>query len=140
MAPTVTNASSVERSLHTSDVERASTDATRESNDGFDFPPTAHPGRELFTFCLFILLSITLLAVGWLEANFVDIGLTACSQREGRSQAMRFTVTSGLASPKSSTGLKARGLLLSTSSCYSGVSDTMFASLMKTAGVEAWRI
>jgi hypothetical protein len=39
---------------------------------------------------------------------------------------MRFTVTFGVGV----TDLKARGLLLSTSSCYSSVSETMFASLM----------
>jgi hypothetical protein len=45
-------------------VSQSSTDAAREYDDGFDFPPTAHPGRELFTFSLFILLIITLLAWG----------------------------------------------------------------------------
>jgi hypothetical protein len=39
-------------------------DAAREFYDDFDFPPTAHPGRELFTFSVFILLIITLLAWG----------------------------------------------------------------------------
>jgi hypothetical protein len=64
MAHTETRAWRTERASRTSGVERASTDATRESDDGFDFPPTAHPGRELFTFSLFILLIITLLAWG----------------------------------------------------------------------------
>jgi hypothetical protein len=45
-----------------------------------------------------------------------------------------------LASPKSSTDLKAQGLLLSASSFYSGVRETMFVSLMKTAGLELRRI
>ena len=36
----------------------------RESDDGFDFPPTAHPGRELFTASLFVLLIIALLVWG----------------------------------------------------------------------------
>jgi hypothetical protein len=37
------------------------------SDDDFDFPPTVHPGRELFTFCLFVLLLIMAPAVwgGW---------------------------------------------------------------------------
>ena len=55
-----------ERASHTSGVERASqssTRAAREYDDGFDFPPTAHPGREAFTFSLFVLLIIT--AVVW---------------------------------------------------------------------------
>ncbi len=35
-------------------------------DDGFDFPPTAHPGRELFTSCFFVQL-ITALVIwgGW---------------------------------------------------------------------------
>jgi hypothetical protein len=64
MAQMATRARSAERASRTSGVESASTDATRESDDGFDFPPTAHPARELFTFSLFILLIITLLAWG----------------------------------------------------------------------------
>jgi hypothetical protein len=64
MAQTATRAWRAKRASRSSGVERASTDATRESDDGFDFPPTAHPGRELFTFSLFILLIITLLAWG----------------------------------------------------------------------------
>ena len=53
---------------------------------------------------------------------------------------MKFTVTSGAASPKSSTVLKARKLPSSTSSGYLGASETTFASLMRTAGVELRRI
>ena len=67
MAQTAISTSRFERASHTSGVERvsqSSTDAARESDDGFDFPPTAHPGRELLTFSLFILLIITLLAWG----------------------------------------------------------------------------
>ena len=30
------------------------------SEDDFDFPPTLHPGRELFTFSLFVLLIMSL--------------------------------------------------------------------------------
>ena len=38
--------------------------AERESDDGFDFPPTAHPGRELFTASLFALVITTLVVWG----------------------------------------------------------------------------
>ncbi len=64
MAQMATRARSAERASRTSGVESASPGGTREYDDGFDFPPTAHPGRELFTFSLFILLIITLLAWG----------------------------------------------------------------------------
>jgi hypothetical protein len=64
MTPTATRTWRGERASRTSGAESASIDARRESDDGFDFPPTAHPGRELFTFSLFILLIITLLAWG----------------------------------------------------------------------------
>jgi hypothetical protein len=66
MAHTATSTSRFERVSPTSGVERvsqSSTDAARDYDDGFDFPPTAHPGRELFTFSLFVLLIIT--AVVW---------------------------------------------------------------------------
>jgi hypothetical protein len=43
---------------------RVHTDRTREFDDGFDFPPTAHPGRELFTASLVVLLIISLLVWG----------------------------------------------------------------------------
>jgi hypothetical protein len=33
-------------------------------DDGFDFPPTDHPGRELFTASLFVLLVLALLVWG----------------------------------------------------------------------------
>ena len=36
----------------------------REFDDGFDFPPTAHPGRELLTGSLFVLLIMALLVWG----------------------------------------------------------------------------
>ena len=32
-------------------------------DDGYDFPPSAHPGRELFTGCLFVVLMIA--AIVW---------------------------------------------------------------------------
>jgi hypothetical protein len=66
MAQTAISTSRFERASHTSGVERvsqSSTDAAREYDDGFDFPPTAHPVRELFTFSLFVLIIIT--AVVW---------------------------------------------------------------------------
>jgi hypothetical protein len=66
MAHTAISTSRFEKASHASGVERvsqSSTDAARDYDDGFDFPPTAHPGRELFTFSLFVLLIIT--AVFW---------------------------------------------------------------------------
>jgi hypothetical protein len=38
--------------------------AVRESDDGFDFPPTKYPGRELFTASVFVLLIATLVVWG----------------------------------------------------------------------------
>jgi hypothetical protein len=36
------------------------------TGDGFDFPPTVYPGRELFTFSLFILAILTFVVWdGW---------------------------------------------------------------------------
>jgi len=65
MSQTATRAWRAERASRTSGVERASTEAAAAREyDGFDFPPTAHPGRELFTFSLFILLIIALLDWG----------------------------------------------------------------------------
>ena len=54
------------RALRAERTSQFSTDAARESDDGFDYPPTAYPGRELFTASLFVLL-IMALAVwgGW---------------------------------------------------------------------------
>lgn len=43
-----------------SDIARESEKNFHFSDDDFDFPPTAHPGRELFTFTLFVLLVISL--------------------------------------------------------------------------------
>ena len=48
-------------------VERASQSsngAPREFDDGFDFPPTAHPGRELFTSFFFVQLIVALVIWG----------------------------------------------------------------------------
>jgi hypothetical protein len=52
------------RALRGERASQSSGGAWRESDDGFDFPPTAHPGRELFTASLFVLLSLTLLLWG----------------------------------------------------------------------------
>ena len=52
---------------YASRAERASQSSVRdarESDDGFDFPPTAHPGRELFTASLFVLLIMALVVWG----------------------------------------------------------------------------
>jgi hypothetical protein len=46
--------------------------AARGSDAGFDFPPTAHPGRELFTASLFVLLTLTLaIWGGWKLTSLV---------------------------------------------------------------------
>jgi hypothetical protein len=58
MAYTAISTRGVER------IPQSSTDAAREYDDGFDFPPTAHPARELFTFSLFVLIIITLVVWG----------------------------------------------------------------------------
>ena len=36
----------------------------REFDDGFDFPPTRYPGRELFTASVFVLMIMTLVVWG----------------------------------------------------------------------------
>ena len=43
---------------------QSSVGAACETDDGLDFPPTAHPGRELFTASLFVFLMIALLVWG----------------------------------------------------------------------------
>jgi hypothetical protein len=45
------------------------------SNDDLDFPPTAHPGRELFTASLFVLVILTF--VVWGGLNLILLMLTA---------------------------------------------------------------
>jgi hypothetical protein len=67
MAHTMMSTSSVERVSHRAGVERASqssTGAAYEFDDGFDFPPTAHPGRELFTSIFFVQLIVALVIWG----------------------------------------------------------------------------
>ena len=41
-----------------------STVVAREYDDGLDFPPAAHPGRELFTLSLFALVIATFVVWG----------------------------------------------------------------------------
>jgi hypothetical protein len=54
------------RTLRAERVSESSDRAARASDDGFDFPPTTYPGRELATASLFVLLIIALLVwVGW---------------------------------------------------------------------------
>ena len=36
----------VPRALHTERASQSSVGGARELDDGFDFPPTAHPGRD----------------------------------------------------------------------------------------------
>jgi hypothetical protein len=47
-----------------SEIARESESNLHFSDDDYDFPPTAHPGRELFTFTLFVLLLISLAVWG----------------------------------------------------------------------------
>ena len=49
---------------HETDIAREFERNLQFSDDDFDFPPTAHPGRELFTFSLFVLLVIGLTVWG----------------------------------------------------------------------------
>jgi hypothetical protein len=50
--------------LRAEKASQSSVRGARESEDGFDFPPTAHPGRELFTASLFALVIITFVVLG----------------------------------------------------------------------------
>jgi hypothetical protein len=43
--------------------------AAPPSDDDFDFLPTAHPGREVFTACLFVLLIIALFV--WVGSKLI---------------------------------------------------------------------
>jgi hypothetical protein len=62
MAHTATDASSIQRKPHA--WKEIPIGELSEPNDDFDFPPTAHPGRELFTFSLFALSIITIVVWG----------------------------------------------------------------------------
>jgi hypothetical protein len=55
MAHTATDASDVQTKPH---VRKEI--PVGEPHDDFDFPPTAHPGRELFTFSLFAISIMTI--------------------------------------------------------------------------------
>jgi hypothetical protein len=68
MAHRGTRAVRAERAL------QASVGAARESDGGFDFPPTAYPGRELVTASLFVLV-ITTSAV-WGGGKLISLILT----------------------------------------------------------------
>ena len=59
LAHTMMSTSRVEGVSQSAGVERSSqssAEPARELDDGFDFPPAAHPGRELFTSCFFVQL------------------------------------------------------------------------------------
>jgi hypothetical protein len=74
------SASRVERVTHSAGVDEASQSSTgsaREYDDGFDFPPTAHPGRELFTFSLFVLLIVTFAVWGGWKLISLLLSLTS---------------------------------------------------------------
>jgi hypothetical protein len=47
----------------------------REYDDGLDFPPAAHPGRELFTATLFVLVITTF--VVWGGWRLISLMLTS---------------------------------------------------------------
>jgi hypothetical protein len=59
-------------------------------DDGFDFPPTAHPGRELFTGCLFVLLVLALLVWG----GWKLISVITASRRAPWAKMISFLLTS----------------------------------------------
>ena len=52
------------RGLRAQRASQSSVGDAREFDDGFDFPPTAHPGRELFTASFVVLLIMALLVWG----------------------------------------------------------------------------
>ena len=58
MAHTATDASSIQRITHVQ--KEICVGEFSEPHDDFDFPPTAHPGRELFTFSLFAISIMTI--------------------------------------------------------------------------------
>jgi hypothetical protein len=64
VAHTETSALRVERGSRTERALRPPVAAAWEFDDGFDFPPTGHPGRELFTASVFVLLTLSLLVWG----------------------------------------------------------------------------
>ena len=52
------------RALRAERASQSSFGAAREFDDGFDFPPTAYPGRELVTASLFVLVIMTFVVWG----------------------------------------------------------------------------
>ena len=77
MVHIVTSGSRVEIASHTASVERASPSLTRvarDYDDAFELPPTAHPGRELATFSISVVLIIT--AVIWAGWKLISLLLT----------------------------------------------------------------
>jgi hypothetical protein len=57
------------RALHPENASQFAVSTARDSaapgsDDGFDFPPTRYPGRELFTAGVFVLLILTLAVWG----------------------------------------------------------------------------
>jgi hypothetical protein len=64
MAHTETSAVPAERALRAERASRPRIEAAREFDDGFDFPPTAYPGREVFTASVFVLVILSLLVWG----------------------------------------------------------------------------
>ena len=69
MARTGTRALRVERA------SQSSVGDARESDDGFDFPPTPYPGRELVTASLFVLVITT--SVVWGGWKLTSLILTS---------------------------------------------------------------
>jgi hypothetical protein len=58
------------------DHPNATPSTVRESDDGFDFPPAAHPGRELATASLFGLAIMTLVVWGgWKLISLILVSL-----------------------------------------------------------------
>ena len=81
LAHTMMSTSRIDGVSQSAGVERSSqssTEPAREFDDGFDFPPTAHPGRAVH---ILFLRSTDhgLCDLGWLEVDFVDIRVIAAT-------------------------------------------------------------
>ena len=63
------------RALRAGRASQSSVGTARESDDGFDFPPTVHPGRELVTASLFVLVIMT--SVVWGGWKLTSLILTS---------------------------------------------------------------
>ena len=80
MAPTMMSTSSVERVSHSAAVKGASqssTDAAREFDDGFDFSADRTSRSRAVHLNLLCPTDHGPYDLGWLEADFVDIRVTA---------------------------------------------------------------